>query len=190
MVKKEDKVSEKAEEPKAEEPKTEEPKAEKPKAEEPKAEKPKAEKPKAEKPKAEKPKATNLSDASKDILDSVKSMSVLELSELVKALQDEFGVVAAAPVTATVAETSGDGEGSSESSSSDDENTATVTLKSFGDNKIAVIKIVRTLTSLGLKEAKDLVEGAPSLVKEDVPKAEAEEAKKQLEEVGAVADVS
>ena len=117
-------------------------------------------------------------------------MSVLELSELVKALQDEFGVVAAAPAPATVAGTSGDAEGSSESSSSDDEETATVTLKSFGDNKIAVIKVVRTLTSLGLKEAKDLVEGAPSPVKEDVPKAEAEEAKKQLEEVGAAADVS
>ena len=132
---------------------------------------------------AEEPKASvNLSDTAKDILDSVKSMTVLELSELVKALQDEFGVVAAAPAAA------GSGEGGGSEESSDD--TATVTLKSFGANKIAVIKVVRALTSLGLKEAKDLVEGAPSPVKEGVPKAEAEEAKKQLEEAGAEVSVA
>jgi len=176
----EEEKKEAAEEPKAEEA------AEEPKAEEA-AEEPKAEEPKAEEPKAEEPKASaNLSDTAKDILESVKSMTVLELSELVKALQDEFGVVAAAPAAAPAAAGSG-GEGSEESS---DEDAATVTLKSFGANKIAVIKVVRALTSLGLKEAKDLVEGAPSPVKEGVPKAEAEEAKKQLEEVGAEVTVA
>ena len=155
-------------------------------AEEPKAEEA-AEEPKAEEA-AEEPKASvNLGDTAKDILDSVKSMTVLELSELVKALQDEFGVVAAAPAAAAPAAT-GSGEGGGSEESSDD--TATVTLKSFGANKIAVIKVVRALTSLGLKEAKDLVEGAPSPVKEGVPKAEAEEAKKQLEEAGAEVSVA
>ena len=138
----------------------------------------------AEETPAEEPKAeVNLSGAAKDILDSVKNMTVLELSELVKALQDEFGVVAAAPAA------SGGGEGDSGDQSSDDD-AVNLTLKSFGANKIAVIKVVRSLTSLGLKEAKDLVEGAPSPVKEGVPKAEAEDGKKQLEEVGAEAEIS
>jgi large subunit ribosomal protein L7/L12 len=156
---------------------------EEPKAEEPKAEEPKAEEPKAKEPKAEEPKASvKLTGAAKDILDSVKSMTVLELSELVKALQDEFGVVAAAPAAAAPAAAGSDDGGDSGSS---DDDTVSVTLKSFGANKIAVIKVVRSLTSLGLKEAKDLVEGAPSSVKEGVTKSEAEDAKKQLEEVGA-----
>ena len=149
-------------------------------AEEPKAEEPKAEEPKAEEPKAE----VNLSGTAKDILESVKNMTVLELSELVKALQDEFGVVAAAP-----AASGGSADGDSGDQSSDDD-AVNLTLKSFGANKIAVIKVVRTLTSLGLKEAKDLVEGAPSPVKEGVPKAEAEDGKKQLEEAGAEAEIS
>ena len=171
-----------------EEKKNEETPAEEPKAEETPAEEPKAEEPKAEEPKAEEPKAeVNLSGTAKDILDSVKNMTVLELSELVKALQDEFGVVAAAPAAAPAA--SGGGEGDSGDQSSDDD-AVNLTLKSFGANKIAVIKVVRSLTSLGLKEAKDLVEGAPSPVKEGVPKAEAEEGKKQLEEVGAEAEIS
>ena len=171
-----------------EEKKNEETPAEEPKAEETPAEEPKAEEPKAEEPKAEEPKAeVNLSGAAKDILDSVKNMTVLELSELVKALQDEFGVVAAAPAAAPAA--SGGGEGDSGDQSSDDD-AVNLTLKSFGANKIAVIKVVRSLTSLGLKEAKDLVEGAPSPVKEGVPKAEAEDGKKQLEEVGAEAEIS
>ena len=151
--------------------------------EEKKNEETSAEEPKAEEPKAE----VNLSGTAKDILDSVKNMTVLELSELVKALQDEFGVVAAAPAAAPAA--SGGGEGDSGDQSSDDD-AVNLTLKSFGANKIAVIKVVRSLTSLGLKEAKDLVEGAPSPVKEGVPKAEAEDGKKQLEEVGAEAEIS
>ena len=172
-----------------EEKKTEETPVEETPAEEPKAEETPAEEPKAEEPKAEEPKAeVNLSGTAKDILDSVKNMTVLELSELVKALQDEFGVVAAAPAAAPAA-SGGSGDGDSGDQSSDDD-TVNLTLKSFGANKIAVIKVVRTLTSLGLKEAKDLVEGAPSPVKEGVPKAEAEEGKKQLEEVGAEAELS
>ena len=169
--------------------KNEEPKAEEAPAEEPKAEEPPAEEPKAEEAPAEEPKAeVNLSGTAKEILESVKSMTVLELSELVKALQDEFGVVAAAPAAAPVAGAASS-DGGDQASSSDDD-TANVTLKSFGANKIAVIKVVRTLTSLGLKEAKDLVEGAPSPVKEGVPKAEAEDAKKQLEEAGAEVEIS
>ena len=167
------------EEKKNEETQTEEPKAEETPAEEPKAEETPAVEPKSE---------VNLSGTAKDILDSVKGMTVLELSELVKALQDEFGVVAAAPAAAPAAGSAGSEGGDSGSSSDDD--TANVTLKSFGANKIAVIKVVRALTSLGLKEAKDLVEGAPSPVKEGVPKAEAEDAKKQLEEAGAEVEIS
>ena len=167
-----------------EEKKNEETPAEEPKAEETPAEEPKAEETPAEEPKAE----VNLSGTSKDILDSVKNMTVLELSELVKALQDEFGVVAAAPAAAPAA-SGGSSDASSGDESSDDD-TVNLSLKSFGANKIAVIKVVRSLTSLGLKEAKDLVEGAPSPVKEGVPKAEAEDGKKQLEEAGAEAEVS
>ena len=165
--------------------KNEEPKAEEAPVEEAPAEEPKAEEPKAEEPKAE----VNLSGTAKEILESVKSMTVLELSELVKALQDEFGVVAAAPAAAPAAGVASSDGGGDQASSSDDD-TANVTLKSFGANKIAVIKVVRALTSLGLKEAKDLVEGAPSPVKEGVPKAEAEDAKKQLEEAGAEVEIS
>ena len=167
-----------------EEKKNEETPAEEPKAEETPAEEPKAEETPAEEPKAE----VNLSGTAKDILDSVKNMTVLELSELVKALQDEFGVVAAAPAAAPAA-SGGSSDASSGDESSDDD-TVNLSLKSFGANKIAVIKVVRSLTSLGLKEAKDLVEGAPSPVKEGVPKAEAEDGKKQLEEAGAEAEVS
>ena len=162
----------------------EEKKQEEPKAEEPKAEEPKAEEPKAEEPKAEKSSA-NLSDTGKQILESVKSMSVLELSELVKALQDEFGVVAAAPAAAAPA-----AGGDSAAGDDEAEDSTTLTLKSFGENKISVIKVVRELTSLGLKEAKDLVEGAPAPVKEGVPKAEAEEGKAKLQEAGATAEVA
>tara|TARA_B110000438_G_scaffold288428_1_gene321867 strand:- start:143 stop:610 length:468 start_codon:yes stop_codon:yes gene_type:complete len=152
--------------------------------EEKKQEDPKAEEPKAEEPKAKKT-SSDLSDTGKQILDSVKSMSVLELSELVKALQDEFGVVAAAPAAAAPAAAGEAAAGEDEA-----EDSTTLTLKSFGANKISVIKVVRELTSLGLKEAKDLVEGAPTPVKEGVPKAEAEEGKAKLEEAGATAEVA
>ena len=145
----------------------------------------KQEEAKAEEPKTEES-SSNLSDTGKQILESVKSMSVLELSELVKALQDEFGVVAAAPAAAAAP---ADG-GVSGDSADEAEDSTTLTLKSFGENKISVIKVVRELTSLGLKEAKDLVEGAPAPVKEGVPKAEAEEGKAKLEEAGATAEIA
>ena len=173
-----------------EEKKNEETPAEEPKAEETPAEEPKTEETPAEEPKTEEPKAeVNFSGTAKDILESVKNMTVLELSELVKALQDEFGVVAAAPAAAAPAASGGAADGDGGDQSSDDD-AVNLTLKSFGANKIAVIKVVRTLTSLGLKEAKDLVEGAPSPVKEGVPKAEAEDGKKQLEEAGAEVEIS
>jgi large subunit ribosomal protein L7/L12 len=145
----------------------------------------KQEEAKAEEPKTEES-SSNLSDTGKQILESVKSMSVLELSELVKALQDEFGVVAAAPAAAAAPADGGD----SGDSADEAEDSTTLTLKSFGENKISVIKVVRELTSLGLKEAKDLVEGAPAPVKEGVPKAEAEEGKAKLEEAGATAEIA
>ena len=112
------------------------------------------------------------------IIEAIESMTVLELSELVKALEEKFGVSAAAPVAVAAAPAAG-GEAAAEKSEFD------VVLEGFGDNKIAVIKAVREITGLGLKEAKDLVEGAPKAVKEGVAKADAEELKKKLEAAGA-----
>ena len=115
-----------------------------------------------------------------DILNAIKEMSVLDLSELVKTLEEEFGVTAAAPVAATPVASSSENE-----ASSDEASTLTVNLQDIGANKISVIKAVRELTPLGLKEAKDLVESAPVAIKENVPKEEAEEAKTKLESAGA-----
>ena len=116
-----------------------------------------------------------------DMIEAIKGMTVIELSELVKALEEEFGVSAAAPVAVAAAPAAGAAveEAAEEKTSFD------VVLTSFGDQKIQVIKVVRALTGLGLKEAKDVVEGAPKAIKEGVNKDEAEEAKKQLEEAGA-----
>jgi large subunit ribosomal protein L7/L12 len=113
----------------------------------------------------------------KDIVSAVEKMSVLDLSELVKVLEDKFGVSAAAPVMA-MAVAGGAGAAAEEKSS------FTVELSEVGGNKIGVIKAVREITGLGLKEAKDIVDAAPKVVKEDVPKAEAEEMKKKIEEAG------
>ena len=114
------------------------------------------------------------------IMEEIKSITVLELSELVKALEEEFGVSAAAPVAVAAAPAAGAGaEAAAEKSEFD------VILKAAGDNKIKVIKVVREITGLGLKVAKDLVDGAPKTIKEAVPKENAEEMKKKLEEVGA-----
>ena len=113
------------------------------------------------------------------IIEAVKEMSVLELNELVKAIEEEFGVTAAAPV-AVVA---GGGEAAAEKSEFD------VVLASAGDQKIKVIKVVREITGLGLKEAKDLVDNTPKPVKEGVSKEEAEELKAKLAEVGANVEV-
>jgi len=112
-----------------------------------------------------------------DILTAISNMTVLEVVDLVKAMEDKFGVsaaVAAAPVAAAA--------GASVAAEKTEFN---VVMSSFGDNKVNVIKVIRTITGLGLKEAKDLVEGVPSMVKEGIAKADAEAIKKQLEEAGA-----
>jgi len=117
------------------------------------------------------------------LIEAIKSMTVLELSEMVKALEEEFGVSAAAPVAAAPAAGAAPAEVVEEQTQFD------VMLTAFGDQKIQVIKVVRALTGLGLKEAKDVVEGVPSAIKEAVSKDEAEEAKKKLEEAGASVDI-
>jgi len=114
-----------------------------------------------------------------DILDAIASMSVLELSELITEMEEKFGVSAAAAAVAVAAPAEGGGEAAAEKDEFD------VVLAGFGDNKVAVIKAVRGATGLGLKEAKEMVEGAPATLKEAVAKGEAEELKKTLEEAGA-----
>ncbi len=116
-----------------------------------------------------------------EIIDALKEMTLLEASELVKAIEETFGVSAAAPVAAVAAAPAAGAAAEEEEKTNFD-----VVLESFGDNKIAVIKVVRALTSLGLKEAKEVVEGAPKAVLEGAKKDDAEAAKKQLEEAGAV----
>lgn len=120
-----------------------------------------------------------------ELIESIKTLSVLELSELVKALEEEFGVSAAAPM-AVAAAPAGNGAAVAAEEESDE---VTVTLTEVGANKINVIKVVRELTSLGLKDAKDLVEAAPKPVREGVNKADAEAAKAKLEEAGAVVEL-
>ncbi|MCC2826696.1 50S ribosomal protein L7/L12 [Laedolimicola ammoniilytica] len=112
-----------------------------------------------------------------EFIDAIKELSVLELNELVKACEEEFGVSAAAGVVVAAA---GEGAAAAEEKDSFD-----VELTSAGDSKVKVIKVVREVTGLGLKEAKDLVDGAPKVVKEGVSKAEADELKAKLEEQGA-----
>ena len=119
-----------------------------------------------------------------EALDVIKGMTILELRDLNKAIEDEFGVTAAAPV-AVAAAPAGEATAAAEEKSEFD-----VVLKDFGANKINVIKVVRGLTSLGLKDAKDLVEAAPKAVREGATKEEAEDAKTQLEEAGAPVELS
>ena len=126
-----------------------------------------------------------MSAAQTEILDKISSMTVLELSELIKAMEEKFGVSAAAAV-AVAGPAAG---GAAPAAAAEEQTEFTVMLTSFGENKVNVIKAVRELTGLGLKEAKDLVDGAPKPVKEGVNKADAEAAKKKLEEAGAKADV-
>jgi large subunit ribosomal protein L7/L12 len=121
--------------------------------------------------------------AKEDILEAVGSMSVLELNELVKAFEEKFGVSAAAVAVA------GPAGGGGAAAAAEEQTEFSVILTETGANKVSVIKAVRELTGLGLKEAKDLVDGAPKPVKEAVPKAAAEEAKKKLEEAGAKAEI-
>ena len=118
-----------------------------------------------------------------EILEAIAEMSVLELSELVKGIEDKFGVSAAAPAAVAVAAPAAGAAAAEEKSEFD------VVLAAAGDGKIAVIKVVREATGLGLKDAKELVNGAPKTVKEGVPKAEAEELKKILEEAGATVEL-
>ena len=117
-----------------------------------------------------------------DVIEFIANMSVLELSEMVKEMEDKFGVSAAAPVAMMAAGPVGDGSGAD---AAEDKNEFDVVLIAAGDKKIAVIKEVRAITGLGLKEAKALVDEAPKAVKEAIPKEEAEKIKTQLEEAGA-----
>jgi large subunit ribosomal protein L7/L12 len=122
-----------------------------------------------------------------DIMDTIKNMTVLELADLVKALETEFGVTAAAPM---IASTTVAAQTEAEAPAEEEEKTEfNVILKEIGANKISVIRAVRELTSLGLKESKDLVESAPKPVKEGVNKEEAATAKQKLEEAGATAEI-
>ena len=118
-----------------------------------------------------------------DILEAVGAMSVMDLNDLVKAFEEKFGVSAAAMAVA------GPAGGGAAAAAAEEQTEFTVTLTDFGANKVGVIKAVREITGLGLKEAKDLVDGAPKAVKEGVSKADAEAAKKKLEEAGAKAEI-
>lgn len=119
-----------------------------------------------------------------DVIEFISSMSVLELSELVKELEDKFGVSAAAPVAVAAAPGAGAAEAAAEEQTEFD-----VILSEIGDKKIQVIKVIRAITGLGLKEAKAVVDAAPKPVKEGVSKDEAEDVQKQLEEAGATVEV-
>jgi large subunit ribosomal protein L7/L12 len=119
-----------------------------------------------------------------DILEAIAEMSVMDVVALIEAMEEKFGVTAAAAVAAAPAAAAGAADAAAEEKTEFD-----VVLTDFGGNKIAVIKAVRGITGLGLKEAKEAVEGVPSTLKEGVSKEEAEEAKKQLEEAGAKAEI-
>lgn len=121
--------------------------------------------------------------STEQFIEEIKTMSVMDVVNLVKAIEDEFGVTAAAPVAVAAAPGAAGGEAAEEQTEFD------VIMKSFGDNKINVIKAIRAITGLGLKEAKDMVEGAPSTVKEGVSKEEAAEVEKQLKEAGAEVEI-
>ena len=143
------------------------------------------EEPKAEETKKPKAAKAKKSAAIEDIMNAIKSMTVIDLADLVKALETEFGVSAAAPVAVAAAAPAA-GEAAAEV---EEQTEFTVILKEIGPNKINVIKAVRELTTLGLKESKDLVEGAPKPVKEGITKEEAATAKQKLEAAGATAEI-
>jgi large subunit ribosomal protein L7/L12 len=119
-----------------------------------------------------------------EILEAIANMTVMEVVELISAMEEKFGVTAAAAVAAAPA-----AAGGGEAAAAEEQTEFDVVLTSFGANKVSVIKTVRALTGLGLKEAKDAVEGVPTTVKEAVSKADAEDAKKQLEEAGATVEI-
>jgi large subunit ribosomal protein L7/L12 len=119
-----------------------------------------------------------------DILNAISNMTVLEIVDLVKMMEDKFGVTAAAPVAAAAAPAAG-----AAAPVAEEQTEFTVNMTSFGANKVGVIKVIREITGLGLKEAKDLVEGVPSIVKEGIPKADANAIKKKLDDAGAAAEI-
>lgn len=137
----------------------------------------------AEKPAPAKTDKVKKSAATEGILDTIKKMTVLDLADLVKALEDEFGITAAAPVAAPAAAAEAPG------AEVEEQTEFNVILKEIGANKISVIKAVRELTTLGLKESKDLVESAPQAVKEGISKEDAAAAKQKLEAAGATAEI-
>jgi large subunit ribosomal protein L7/L12 len=118
-----------------------------------------------------------------DILETISNMTVMEVVDLISAMEEKFGVSAAAAVAAVPVAAAAAAPAVEEKTEFD------VVMTAFGDNKVNVIKVIRSITGLGLKEAKDLVEGVPSTVKEAIPKAEAEDIKKQLVEAGATVDI-
>ena len=120
-----------------------------------------------------------------DILDAISNMSVMEIVDLVKMMEEKFGVTAATPVAVAAV----GGAAAAAAPAAEEQTELTVHMTSFGANKVGVIKVIREITGLGLKEAKDLVEGVPSVVKESIPKADAEAIKKKLDEAGAAAEI-
>ncbi len=124
--------------------------------------------------------------AKADILEAIGKMTVLELAELIKQMEEKFGVSAAATAVAAAAPAAG---GAAAAAAAEEKTEFTVILKTTGDNKVNVIKVVRAVTGLGLKEAKDLVDSAPKPVKEGISKADAEVIQKQLTEVGATCEI-
>jgi large subunit ribosomal protein L7/L12 len=120
-----------------------------------------------------------------DILNAISNMTVMEVVDLVKMMEEKFGVTAAAPVAMAAA----GGAAAAAAPAAEEKTEFNVTMTSFGANKVGVIKVIREITGLGLKEAKDLVEGVPSSVKEGIPKADADAIKKKLEDAGAAAEI-
>ena len=123
--------------------------------------------------------------SNEELIEELSSKPIMEVVELVKALEEKWGVSAAAPVAVAAAP----GAAGGDAGAAEEQTEFDVVMKSFGGNKVAVIKVVRTVTGLGLKEAKDLVEGAPNTVKEAVSKDDAEDLKNQLEEAGAEVEI-
>jgi large subunit ribosomal protein L7/L12 len=119
-----------------------------------------------------------------EILDAISNMTVMEIVDLVKMMEEKFGVTAAAPVAVAAV-----GGAAAAAPVAEEQTEFTVTMTSFGANKVGVIKVIREITGLGLKEAKDLVEGVPASVKDGIPKADADAIKKKLEEAGAAAEI-
>jgi len=124
-----------------------------------------------------------------EIIDAIKQMNVVELADVVKALEDEFGISAAAPVAVAAAPADGGATADGGAAASVEQSEFEVSLKEIGPNKISVIKAVREVTSLGLREAKELVESAPASIKDGIAKEEADEIKSKLEEAGAAVEV-